>query len=338
MTWTVIDDFSDTTLWSALQPNNTPSSELILANDTAHYRYLPDATSLRLHASATATGHFISRSVGSLDLSDFTEIRFWFRTTSESNGGVEQPFRLRLQLGSAALPIGSPGNTWHRYLAAPQRLAWQFVRLATNDLDPQVADAVTELRLTCVNAMPAWTAWLDDFIACRPDMIADVSAAFAGLLHQQLIIGTPVPALVHIPGMPEPTAPWFRIVLHDVSYSGERTTGPHARTDFVDVGYRVRQRPIAYDLHYTIEAVASDLTAQATMLEFLIDTLGHQRTLLVNGAQLPLDRVKALPEDVAATAPLLRYRAATTREPGPAAVVTPVTEAVLAGDLDALNP
>jgi hypothetical protein len=311
-----------------------PSTEITLATDSEVHAELDGITSLRMDVTPDASEHFISRSVGPVDLTDFSELRLWFRTTHSSQGIPNQPFQLRLELGSAAMPIGDPGNGWRRYLPtfAPHR--WQFVRMALDDLDPLVAGAVDAIQMTCVNVTVSWTAWLDDLIASDPQMVADVDAALVALLDGQLNIGGPVPAQVHVPGQVEPAAPWLRIVHYDVTFSDLRTTSQRSRTDFTDDGYRLQPESVAYDIYYRIEPVTGDRSEYAQMIEFILDVLGHRRSLLVNGVQLPLDRFQGShPDDLLNDVPVLRYRVATRQERGTHQPVAPVDEVTLATEL-----
>ena len=331
----LIDDFGDATLWSALDPGSAPSAELTVADDPLHSGYLPDEASVRVEASAAATDHFLTRSLGPLDLGDFDDLQLWFRASVPMDGSPARPIRLRLQLGSPALPVGAPGNDWHRYLPAPQADRWQFVRVSLDDLDPLVAGAVDEIRLTCVGTTSSWTAWLDDLLACRTEMIADVDAALIELLDGQLVLGGgPVPAQVHLPGAASPAEPWLRVVHHRVSWSDARTTGQRPRTDYTDDGYRLRPESVAYDLDYRIEAATTDRTEQTQLLEFALEVLGPRRGLLVNGARLPLDRLPVPsrheePTDV----PGLHYRVAARHDRGTHQPVVPVLEPVYTDDL-----
>src|SRR5690606_15897495 len=135
--------------------------------------------------------HFIRRTLPAVDLTDFSELRLWFRATVPASGTADQPFRLQTRLGSAALPIGAVGNDWHRYLPAFGGSRWQFARMSLDDLDPQVAAAVDTIQFTVVNTTTSWVGWLDHLIACRPQLIEDVHTALETLLSGGLDIGGP---------------------------------------------------------------------------------------------------------------------------------------------------
>lgn len=330
----VIDDFSDATRWDAFQPDDTPSAELAAADDAEHHRYLPDATSMRVQASAAADQHYLQRTLGPLDLSAFPELRLWYRATAPSDGTPERPFRLRLQLGSAALPVGAPGNGWHRYLAAPAPGQWHFVRMEMDDLDPQVRGALTTLRLTAADAEGGWTVWLDDLAATRPAMIADVDQGLLDLLHERLVIGgTAVPAQVFVPGAAAPAEPWVRLVNYKVDFADRRADPRRPRTDFTDTGYRLRGESVAYDLYYRVEGTTTDRGEQAEMLQFVLDTLGHRGELLAGGVPLPLERVPWPPEEEPAQGAALHYRVAARLERGAHQHVSPVLESTVITDL-----
>lgn len=327
---TLIDDFDDHTLWSALQPGGLPSAEIVLATDVDVH----GTASMRVDVSAAGDGHFITRSFGPMDITGLSELRLSYRTTRPSDGTPDRPFQLKMELGSAAMAIGAPGNSWHRYLPAFEADRWHFVRMALDDLDPLVAGAADTVQVTALNIAASWTAWLDGLIASDPQLIADVDAALEELLDGQLVIGGPVPAHVHVPGAPEPVAPWLRIVHYDAAFSDLRTTSQRSRTDFTDTGYRLRPESVAYDLCYRIEPVTNDRAEHSQMIEFVLDVLGHRRSLLVNGAQLPLDRFQGShADDVLGDVPALRYRVATRQERGTHLAVEPVKEITLATGL-----
>jgi hypothetical protein len=331
---TLIDDFSNHALWSAFDPGSLPSTEVSLSTDAAVYADVESTTSMRVEMSATADGHFITRSFAPINFMDYSELRLWIRATDPADGTPDQPFHLKLELGSAAMPIGAPGNDWHRYLPVPETGRWQFVRISLDDLAPLVSNAVDTIRMTAVNVSTSWTAWLDELIVSEPQMIADVDAAITKLLDGVLVIGVPVPAEVHVPGAPEPTSPWIRIVLYEAAYSDLRTNGQKRRTDFSDSGFHLRPESVAYDLFYRIEPVTDDRLEHRQMVEFVLDVLGHRRSLYVNGVQLPFDRIEAHHEDdILANVPALRYRVATRKERGMPEIVAPVGEVTLDMDI-----
>jgi hypothetical protein len=331
---TLIDDFGDHTLWDALQPGPMPSPEIVLDDDGAVHANLTNEASVRMEVSgAAADGHFVERVLGSVDLTSFNELRMWCRATVGADGSPDSPFLLRMEMGSAAMPIGSPGNDWHRLLPFAERNGWTFVRLALDDLDPLVAGAANAVRLTCVNTVASWTVWLDDLLACEPAMIADVNAALVGLLDGVLVIGAPVPSHVHVPGAAEPSAPWIRLIQYDAAYSDLRTTSQRSRTDFTDLGFRLGPESVAYDLHYRVEPVTSDPAEHAEMVEFILDVLGHRRTILVNGIRLPLERIDPIHRDAWSDLPVLRYRVSARQDRGSPQLVVPAQEIVLEADL-----
>ncbi len=312
----LIDDFSAAVPWVAVDAANVPSVELAHATDVLHRGYLPDAASLRIDATALATGHRVERAIPALDLDVYAELRLWYRCTSRSDGSEAHPFRLRVELGSAALPIDAVGNDWHRYLHADAPNAWQFVRLALDDLAPAVRSAVSQLRLTYVAAAGSVSMWLDDLVSARAELIADVDAALLLLLDGQLVLGAPVPARVHVPGAVAPAVPWLRLVHYDVRHAGRRATGLRPRSDYTDDGYRVRSESEPYDLFYRIEPVATDAPTQAALLQFVIDVLRHRRDLLVAAVPHALESIpRPIQETEVVVTPALYYRVAAYGEP-----------------------
>ncbi|MEM7305799.1 MAG: hypothetical protein AAF682_03980 [Planctomycetota bacterium] len=322
----VLDDFTDSTLWSSSNP-----AQLALVDDTGVHAGFGDA-SVRVEASATAGGEFFERTVAAVDLSALGELRLWYRSSVVADGSTQAPFQLQLELGSAALPVGAPGNDWLRYLPAFQGDRFEFVRLALDDLDPQVATALDTLRFTVVPPAGdgvSWTAWLDGLLACRPQLVVDVNAALVAALHNNLTLGAPVPAQVHAPGAAEPTAPWLRLVHYDALFSDPRTTAQRTRTDFTETGYRLSPESVAYDLDYRIEPVTADPLEHAEMVEFVLNTLGPRGTLPVLGTELPVERLGSHKSDAKGDSALLRYRVRARQDRGLPVPVTPVGEVAL---------
>ena len=291
-----IDAMSDATPWQALAPDGvTPSTELTVALESANVRFGPDARSLRLTATRSATGHLVRRTLPApLDLRSFDELRLslWSSRTTHATS-PQQPFFLELKLGGATLAPDAPANTWHRLLPVYSRSTWEPVRLGLADLPAPLRSAVRVLQLRCVEASTAFTCFLDDLIAVREEMIPDVEAALLARLHQRLTLGdTPVPALVQVSGVPvSATPPYILITQYDIVYADPRTSATRARGDFSTSGGVVRPRTHAWDLHYQLQAHASDRPSQARILEFLLRTLGPHGELEVNGSPLPYELI-----------------------------------------------
>ena len=291
-----IDALSDATPWQALSPDGvTPSTELSVALESANVRFGADARSLRLTATRSATGHLVRRALPTaLDLRPFDELRLSLWSSRATHGtSPQQPFFLELKLGNNTLAPDAPANTWHRLLPVHSRSTWEPVRLGLADLPSFLRSSMRVLQLRCVDASTAFTCFLDDLIAVREEMIPDVEAALLARLHQKLTLGnTPVPALVQTSGVPVgATPPFILVTQYDIVYADPRTSATRARGDFSAGGSVLRPRTHAWDLHYQLQAHASDRPSQARILEFLLRALGPHGELEVNGSPLPYDLV-----------------------------------------------
>ncbi len=334
----VIDSFAAAAPWTAEDPVGAPSAEVTLIAVTDTFAPVGNASSLRIEVTPAGGGHRIERNVAPIDLTTFDELRWWVRADRIGDGSPSAPMRLRAELGSAALPIGSAMNTWHRLVPVTRSNTWELVRVALDDLDPQVAGAADTIRLTVIDHSAdgidaAVTVWLDELIACRPHLVADPTDALVGLLDGQLVLAAPVPAALSVPGSVEPASPWIRVAIDDVAFCDQRTVSTSAKSDFVDDGYRLRPESIAYDLRYRIEPATADPAEFVAIVDFVIATLAHRRTLLVGGLELALDRLPATKRDRRRRAPVLRYVVAARTERTDDRVFMPVAEIELLTDV-----
>ena len=325
----LLDAFNDATLWAGLTPGGTPSAEIALSVASLGAPGSPEATSLAIAATAAAIGHRVRRTVVATDLSTVSELQLWHRSTRPANGGAETPFRLRLALGSATLPVGAPGNSWHRYLPADAAGRWQFVRLALDDLAPAVRAAVTAIEFKVSDASTAFTTWLDSLVAAQPRMVVDVDTALLAVLNGKLVLGgSPVTAMIAAPGNTEPMAPWIRLVQYDAAPAQERMTWEQRHTDFVDDGHRIRPGLTAYDLYYRVDFVTPSRADQSAMLDFVLDALDDG--LPLPGMRLRVERVaNVVPLDALQPSPVLRFRVAAWAQRGAVQTVKPVKTVTL---------
>lgn len=338
-----IDSMDDATPWSAFAADGvTPSTELSLVIDTSRPRPGADPSAGLITASSNALNHTLRRSLAALDLSQFSDLRFWIYSSQAADGSANRPFFLEIRLASVALPLSDPGNTWQRYVPISQKGVWEPVRVTINDLPAAVRSAVTEIQLRCA-AVP-FQCDLDDIIAVQDAMIADVDAALAALLNGLLVIGAaPVPAVLHpANGTLTQARPYFEITNYDIVYCRERTDSNRPRGDFSDAGYAIRPSTNAYELYYQVTAVADDRATQAQMLEFLLRTLPARGALVVNGAPLPMEAIYVYPFDqlggVRTDALPIFYKISTRQEVGLQDAVLPVKTVQVTGDVQAGNP
>lgn len=336
----LIDTFASAAPWAAEDPLGAPSAAIALTAVTDVFAPVGASSSLRADVTSAAAGHRIGRGIGPLDLTDFSELRLWARSDQVADGSVSRPMRLRIEIGSVVLPIGNPANLWHRLVPIARPLTWEFLRVALDDLNPAVATAASAIRITvedhtAIGIDPAMTVWFDELIACEPRLAADATAELLALLDAQFVLNAPVPARVFVPGAAEPAVPWIRVVMDDVAFCDRRTVASTMKVDFVDGGYRMRAESVAYDLRYRIEPVTADPADYVAIVDFIIDTLAHRRTLLVGGAECPLDRLPSTSRDRRGDAPVLRYVVAARTDISDVGSYTPVADVAVMTDVGA---
>ncbi|MES2055456.1 MAG: hypothetical protein V4564_05895 [Pseudomonadota bacterium] len=336
MPTTLIDDFGSLAPWQALTPANTPSLDIAIALDAPGPALPAGGKSLRADIAATATGHRIERVIPATNLNTFSELRFWIRGSQPTSEASAAPFRLEFRLGSAALPINAPGNDWHRRLPIAPAARWSLVRLALDDLPPAVRGAATRIALFVLPGDGAVSIWLDDLRAAAPQMVADADVALVGAIDGGLLIGgTPVPAVIDVPGMVLPATPYTRIVNYSATPADMLGGQPQRHGDYTVTGHRIYPEAEAWHLHYRIEFASDDADAQSAMLDFTLARLGIRATLDIGGLAHRIERIRETERrDKQAVGPLLRYRLTTSLERGNAIQVRPVGEMRLSTELN----
>jgi hypothetical protein len=284
--------------WSALQADGvTASAAITLAQDNAAATPSGDARSVRIACAAGSATHIARcRIMPAQNLDSFDELRLVLRSDRAATGA---PFYVELRLGSAALPIGAPANTWLRRLPLTGDNRWDLVRLTLDDLPAAVRAALTRMELQVLDATRPFTLQVDEALAVQPRMVADAEAALVARLHQRFVLGAAaVPARTIPAGGALPVQrPLIAILPLALRQAQERSTGQAQRSDHVTDGYRLRPAPLAWELGYAFEALAATRDEQAAIVDWLIGELPAQGSLRVGGQSLSLELVPPPPPD-----------------------------------------
>jgi hypothetical protein len=341
MPLTIVDGMDAAGPWQAFAPDGvTPSTELSLRIVAAKPRPGGDPSSARISASAKAQNHVLRRALPGLDLTNFDELRLWLTSDRIADGTATRPFFLELRLGSAAIGLGNPANTWQRYLPISQARTWEPVRLSIGDLAAGIRSAISAVQIRSVQAAP-FDCNVDDIVAVREAMIGDVDAALLGLLDGILVVnGVKVPAVLH-PADATQARPYIGILQYDTAFSRDRTDSASPRGDFTDNGYVLRPQSNGYELFYQVTAIANDRAAQTQILEFILRTLTPRGQLMVNDLPLPMEAVFVTPIDQIGghrtdQIPLF-YKISTRQEVGSGTVVTAAKTTIVSTDFMALQ-
>ncbi len=333
MPFLLLDPFANPMLWAALDPGNLLSAEVSLAAGGPPHPHAVDPAALRVSLTGAATGHRIERALAAVDLTGFDRLAFWCRTDVAMRGAASDALRLRMRIGSAALPIGTVGNNWHRYLTAPTSGDWGYQSFDLSDLAPAVRDAVDRIEIGIIATTAAHVVWLDGLEARRSAPVADCDAALLARLDGVLqIAGAPVPA-VFAPD--EAVSPFFRIVHYQSLYGRARASHAARPADPTDDGQALRPAAVPWDLYYRIAFVAPTRAEQGAMLDFVMATLGAQGWLAVGNQAVRIDQIPAAePDDSMLEGPILRYRASAWAEAAvPGEAVVPVEAFVVVTEL-----
>lgn len=286
--------------WTVADATGQPSAALSLAQ-VADGR-LGHPVGL-IVAAAGSTGHRLEAAVPATDLGTFDDLELWIKADHRADGSPSAPWFLELRLGSASRPIGSAGNSWHRFLPVSTSGSWDLVRLSLSDLAEQVRQGVNALRLTCVSGSDPFSCHVDGPWAARATPIADVDQALRDTLHHQVAIGgTPVPFVLEpsTTGVSPPKLAAKQVTARmrtDLSVSGAQ------RTDYTNSGFSLRPPAMPIELVYQLSVTSDERAAQATLLEFLIRALATAGTLEVAGRRLPITVTDLSAEQLAAGPP-----------------------------------
>ena len=336
--FTVLDDFAAPLQWSALDPLSAPSTEILLsAVDSAH----PQAAApgaMRADIASGASGHRLQLDIAATDLSAFDDLTLWARSRSRAGTTPGADFLLRLELGSAALPIGAPGNDWHRYLAPLGGNDWHYLRFALDDLPDAVRSALTSVRITVAATSTGHALHLDGLEAQTRRAVGDAETAMLALLDGQLMLnGTPVPAAIPPDTVANPAQPFFRLEPVRSAPSPKRALDAGDRSDFTADGYRLRPAPEPWDLFYAIACEAPSRNEAAQMLDHLSDLFGRHGWLRSGNRAFRVDAVDSATAQPAATADddrrFVRVSAWVNR--GAGSVVVPANDVTLSLDVQA---
>lgn len=295
-----IDALTAVAPWQARSPDGeTPSTELSLTVNASTPRPSGPAICARIGASAKALNHSLRRPLNALDLSELDEIRLWINSERTADGSLARPFYLAMRLGSAAVPLDAPANSWQRLLPVAQSRIWRPARLSIDDLPATIRGAVNMIELRCVADGVAFVCNLSGIFAARDAIVTDVDLALLARLDGTLSLGgNTVPALLHTGGgVIAHTRPYFEITHYDILYSPARTEAARPRGDFSDHGFSIEPSSNAYELFYQVTAVADDRPTQSAMLDFALRALTPRGEIMVNNYLLPMESVCVDPVD-----------------------------------------
>nr|BFE80547.1 hypothetical protein GCM10020093_031480 [Planobispora longispora] len=171
--------------------------------------------------AASVAGHFLERSIDPVDLRGFDDIEFWASGDRIADGTAGRPFFCEVRLGSAAAPIGSGANRWHRYVPVAGPGPPQRVPFGLDDLPAPVRSACSVIRITFPEA--PGSVRLTPPAAVRPQLLADTDAALTARLDNRLSLrGAPVRAVLR--AEPDQGRPYLLLVNHSIEHALTRVS------------------------------------------------------------------------------------------------------------------
>lgn len=232
-----------------------------------------------------------------LDLSNYQELRFWFRCDLAGDGSSANPFYLVIE--AAAAP--GAATPWSRFLAIARPGAWELQRIWIGDMPAALRSSIGALRLRALSNTTAFNAAIAPILAVDLQPISDVEAAWAARLDGTLSVPvsgvpTPIPLYLATPTGPQ-TAPyilltaWAALPLQDLGASAPIVDNASS------AGVAIRPPPGTIQLDYRLEVVATDRSLRAVALGALVTELQRARWLMVAGEQVTIEPFELSPEE-----------------------------------------
>ncbi|HEY3140004.1 MAG TPA: hypothetical protein VGJ86_02690 [Acidimicrobiales bacterium] len=309
-----VAQLQDAGLWSATSASGQPTATLVVQPDAAVRLDVPVGAVV---ATAATIGDRVQAAVPPIDLRPFDDLELWVQADQPADGSEAAPWYLELRLGSAARPIGTQNNPWHRFLPLRGDGQWETVVVGLADLPAAVRQATDAVRFTCVDAGRSFRCAIDGPWAVQASVIADVDDALRTVLDGVLeLANTPVP-LAFEPG-PAPAAKALKIRQVTTRLRPDLPTGGERRTDFSGHGYQVRPAAVPVELGYELRPHAADRADHAAILEFALTQLATRPHLDVAGRPAALQLVEPAPESL--DLPVVTITVVTSLRPAAAAV------------------
>lgn len=327
-----LDSFAAPLQWAAFDAANNPSGQIVLTVSADGHPQAATADAMRLAIGSGAGGHVVRRTIPATDLSTFSDLTLWAQADSSAGQNPNAEFRLRLALGSAALPIGDPGNTWHRYLVLPRAGSWNYLQFELDDLPPGVRSALTTIELSVAAIGAAHELRLDGLEIQTRAMVADAEAALLATFDGQFTLGgNLVPAVIAPDLAANPAQAHLKLESTRSVRNGQRALGSGSRSDYTDDSYRLRGTPEPWDLYYAIEAAGAPAADLAQLRDFVIGQVYPNGWLRLGNRAWrfdPVDRTLVDPE-AAEIDDRLYLRIAGWADAGSATTVRPANDVTL---------
>lgn len=298
----LIDAMNDDQQWHAFMPDGvTPSDRLNITTDTTVYRMGIDNASGKISGSPEALNHTLQRSINPIDVSGYSEIRFWVKSSNRADGSPGFPFFLEIRFGSLAVPLDDVSNTWYAYIPVinyPNK--WELIRLSLNGMDPAVRSGINQIQIRCVQNTVSFILHIDYMIAVREEIIADVDTVLIQIFHNTVDVGgTPVPAyFAHDENPPKVKHPYIFITHYDIQYNTANRSGVQQRSNFTQEGMLLNPLVYSFDLFYTIDAFADSREEKVKIFQYILNVFTPQMELPVNGYLFPVHIIKPDPETI----------------------------------------
>jgi hypothetical protein len=220
-----------------------------------------------------------------VDLSQYDEIRFWFRSTRPADGGRVGPFYLQFELNSTVSPLNPP---FSRLIPIARAATWQMQQIWLGDMPAAARQSVSTVTLRSLDATVAFTATLSDIIATRPQPIQDTDQALFARLNNQFRVpannGTAlVPAVLDMPELQANTpAPGILITAWSIKPAFERAGAGDLIDNYTPQGAYVRAARRTLQLEYRLMPTTNTRVQKTLLFEDILGDVARHPWLVVD--------------------------------------------------------
>ena len=281
MSYTNIIDFSSP--WSA-DPLGHWSIQTISINE---FGFNGSALAINAQDSDSSSTRYLFASP--VDLSSFSEIRFWIKSSLVAKNLTDQPFYIRI----IAEPAGTTEDpVWYRLIPVHRANSWDLVRLWIEDMPASLRSNIASLSIEATMAQN-FTALFFNFIACSPNAIADAEQSLNERYHNLFTILTEsgadqVDAIVQqtSTGIGTPAIHFSPVSISEIAIKEQ--LGTLETDNFTFDGAHTHSLMSSLRLEYAVDAITAARSEAAEIITLFVSHIINNRTILVAGRRVNL--------------------------------------------------
>lgn len=260
MSYTKIVDFS--TSWTS-DVSGLWTAQNIVVNDSG---FNGNALSISAQAVDTTLAYVEFTLPSPFDLSAFSELRFWVKSSRVAMNFSDKPFYMRFIARPATLS-GEP--EWYRIIPIQAENSWDLVRLWIEDMPTSLRTNFSAIRIEALAGAPAFSAQFFSLLVVAPNAIADTEQSLINRYNNRFRVETST-------GFEQVTT----LVQHDAT----GVTAPSiliSPLSMNEIAESERKGRLITD-NYTFEGSHTTHTLNSLSLQYAIDVVTARRSEAVD--------------------------------------------------------